>query len=153
MTKSTIKRLLLVVGVVAAVALVFWASDQITLQGERTIYTADCNGGKWEGLRCTGTMVAGDRYRYRASKVRHEVVFWIAGSPSQSGKYTDCDVRNRGNWSCNATLGAAPSITQQMINDQATHGSGGLTIPFHALPKWKWWLLHLGLRVFDEAAY
>jgi hypothetical protein len=153
MTKSTIKRLLLVVGIVAAVALVFWTSDQITLQGERTIYTANCNGGNWEGLRCTGTMVAGDRYRYRASKVRHEVVFWIAGSPSQSGKYTDCDVRNRGNWSCNATLGAAPSITQQMINDQATHGSAGLTIPFHALPKWKWWLLRLGLRVFDEAAY
>ena len=53
----------------------------------------------------------------------------------------------------NAELGASPSITQAMANDQATHGSPGLTVPFHALPKWKWWLLHFGLRMFDEAAY
>jgi len=151
-TKSTIKRSLFAVGVVAVIALVFWGSDQITMQGERTIYTANCDG-RWEGLRCVGKMAAGDRYRYRASRSRHEVIYWIAGSPLQSGKYADCDVRNRGNWSCNATLGATPSITQQMINDQATHGSSGLTIPFHALPKWKWWLLHFGLRIFDEAAY
>ena len=153
MTKSTITGLLFALGLVAVIGLIFWASDQITLQGERTIYTANCDGGRWEGLRCTGTMVAGDRYRYRASHSRHEVIYWKVGSPAPSGKYTDCDVRNRGNWSCNAELGASPSITQAMANDQATHGSPGLTVPFHALPKWKWWLLHFGLRMFDEAAY
>lgn len=153
MQKSTISRSLFTLCLLVVVWLIFWCSDQITMQGERTIYTANCNGGSWEGLRCTGTMVAGDRYRYRASRARGEVVYWIAGSPQPSGKYTDCEVRNRGNWSCKATPGGAPSITQQMMHDQATHSEGPETIAFHAVPKWKWWLLRAGLRVFDEAAY
>lgn len=78
-------------------ALLVWMSDAITLQGERTIYTVNCEHGDWEGSRCTGTMVASDRYRYRASKSRSEVIFWIGGSSLPSGRYTDCDVKNRGN--------------------------------------------------------
>jgi hypothetical protein len=148
-----IKRSLFAVAALALFAFLIWASDTITLQGERTIYTVNCEHGAWKDLRCTGKMVAGDRYRYRASTSRHEVIFWVAGLPKPSGRYTDCDVRNRGNWSCNATLDAAPSITREMTNDQATHGPAGLTISFHAVPKWKWWLLRVGLVTMNEAAY
>ena len=151
--RRAIKDALFGVAAVLVLGLLVWASDTITLQGERTIYTVNCEHGVWKDLGCTGKMVAGDRYRYRASTSRHEVIFWVAGSPKPSGRYTDCDVRNRGNWSCNATLDAAPSITHQMANDRATHGPDGLTVAFHALPKWKWWLLNSGLVKIDEAAY
>lgn len=137
----------------AIVATLIWSSDRITLDSERTIYTVRCEGGAWEGLRCTGRLVAGDRYRYRASRTRNEVHFWVAGSATPSGTYTDCSVRNRGNWRCNATVGQAPSITLQMVDDQATHGPAGLTVPFHAIQKWKWWLLDAGWVKFETAWY
>ena len=38
-----------------------WASDFVTMQGERTVSTDDCNGGAWQGDRCTGSVVAGTR--------------------------------------------------------------------------------------------
>jgi hypothetical protein len=150
---ATIKRLFFGFTGLAVFVLLVWASDKITLQGERTIYTVDCEGGVWDDLFCTGKMIAGDRYRYRASRSRHEVVFWVVGSSTPSGKYTDCNVRNRGNWSCNSTLADAPSITHEMANDRATYGAVGLTTPFHAVPKWKWWLLRAGAARFHEAEY
>jgi len=140
------------VAVVVALGAIIWASDRVTVDSERTIYTARCEGGAWEGLHCTGRLVAGDRYRYRASRLRGEVHFWIVGSPSPSGVYTDCSVRNRGNWQCNATTGQAKSITLQMVDDRATHGPGGLAEPFHAVQKWKWWLLRAGVS-FSDAWY
>ena len=144
---------LVAIGVLVVLALLVWMSDEITLQGERTIYTVNCEHGDWRGSLCTGTMVAGDRYRYRAFKSRNEVIFWISGSSLPSGRYTDCEVRNRGNWSCNARADAPPSITLQMQNDRATHGPIGLTVPFHAVPKWTWWLMRANLKTFHEAPY
>ena len=84
--------------VLAALAILVWASDHITLQGERTIYSVTCEGGAWDGLRCTGRLAAGDRYRFRASPSRNEVLYWVAGSRAPSGKYTDCKVASRDNW-------------------------------------------------------
>ena len=153
MRRSIIKQSLFSVTGVAVFGFFVWVSDQITLQGERTIYTVTCEDGLWDDLHCTGKMVAGARYRYRASQSRREVIFWVAGSATPSGKYTDCNVRDRGNWSCKPTLDTPPSITVEMMNDRATHGPATLTVPFHAVPKWKWWLLRAGIRVFDEAAY
>jgi hypothetical protein len=148
-----IRRSLFALAVLALFGFLIWASDTITLQGERTIYTANCEHGAWKDLRCTGKMVAGDRYRYRASTSRNEVIFWVAGLPKPSGRYTDCEVRNRGNWSCNATHDDRPSITRQMTNDRATHGPAEPTVSFHAVPKWKWWLLRAGLATIHEAEY
>jgi len=153
MRSATIKQSLFGAAIAAALAVFFWATDQITLQGERTIYTVDCERGQWNDLRCTGTMVPSARYRYRASRSRNEVVFWVMGSSTPSGKYTDCEVRNRGNWSCKPTVDVAPSITSEMMSDRATHGPAVLTLPFHAVPKWKWWLLRTGIRAFNEATY
>ena len=133
--------------------LLVWASDQITLDGERTIYTVNCEGGRWVGQRCEGNLVAGDRYRYRASRSRHEVIFWVAGSSAPYGRYSDCVVQNRGNWSCKPSSGTPPSVTLEMVGDRATHGTVSTTKPFHALPKWKWWLVRGGFGKFHEAAY
>ena len=134
-------------------ATVIWAGDSVTWEGERTIYTVDCAEGAWEGTRCTGRLVAGPAYRFRASRVRQEVIYWVVGATERSGHHIDCDVKNRGNWSCNAAVGEKPTITYEMANDRATHGPAGLTIPFHATSKWKWWLLKGGVRLFSSATY
>ena len=43
------------------------------MQGERTIYTVECQAGSWNGDRCSGQLVAGPRYRYRALPPHSEV--------------------------------------------------------------------------------
>jgi len=45
--------------VLAGLCGVAWATDFITPQGERTVYTAECERGTWQGAHCTGTLVAG----------------------------------------------------------------------------------------------
>jgi hypothetical protein len=127
-----------------------WASDRITLQGERTVFTVACSDGVWQGEHCTGRLAASERYTFRASRSRQEVLYWTVGSSVPSGKYTDCHVQNRGNWTCNVTLGH-PTITYEMRNDRPTHGAQGLSTPFHAVPKWKWWALRYGLGHFTDA--
>ncbi len=130
-----------------------WVSDKVTLQGERTVYAVECADGGWSDLRCTGKLKAGPQYRFRASKTRQEVVFWTAGSSDPSGKYTDCRVKDRGNWSCNIGADQPPSITQEMLDDRPVRGGGGPTLPFHAVPKWKWYALNIGIPWFSEAGY
>ena len=85
-----------------------WASDKITYEGERTIYTVRCEQGNWEGLQCKGRMVAGDRYRFRASVSKQEVLYWVVGSSQPSGKFSRCTVKDRGNWSCEANADQPP---------------------------------------------
>jgi hypothetical protein len=48
------------IALLALVVLALWASDRITLQGERTIFTVKCDGGTWQGRRCSGRMVPGE---------------------------------------------------------------------------------------------
>ena len=67
---SRLTRLVGVVAIIALLSALLWGSDRITLQGERTIFTVDCAGGVWEGARCTGNLVPGKRYAFRASKAR-----------------------------------------------------------------------------------
>lgn len=50
---------ILVVLVVAFLLVAAWASDFITPQGERTVYTGECEGGHWQEGRCSGRMFAG----------------------------------------------------------------------------------------------
>ena len=130
-----------------------WATDWITLQGERTIYTVQCRGGVWEGWRCTRKLEAGDRYRFRASKSRQEVVFWIAGSRAPSGKFTECAVQDRDNWRCSPGGGQPSTITHELMHGTPANGIVGLDLPFHAVRKWKWWILRWGMHVFANADY
>ena len=138
---------------IGSVGIVIWASDQITLQGEHTIYTVDCEHGSWEGQQCSGRLVAGEQHRFRASRSRNEVVFWIAGSSAPSGKYTDCQVTNRDNWKCNARSSEQASIVSELSSGRPSASEIVTAHPFHAVAKWKWWMLRAGIPGFTVADY
>jgi hypothetical protein len=131
-------------------ATLIWASDRITLQGERTIYTVICANGVWDGLQCAGHLVPGDRHRFRASHSRNEVVYWIAGSDAPSGRYTDCQVKNRDNWICTVQADQPHSIVREFSDGRPIVT---FTPPFYAVAKWKWWALDAGLPGLTGADY
>ena len=136
--------LLLPAGMVLLAALA-WATDLVTLQGERTVYTVRCERGTWVADRCTGVMVAGDRYRYRALKAHAEVIFWVAGSAEPSGKFTGCEIRDGRNWACKPNQDAARSVAVEMSRGRPVAQPGAGTKAFHAVPKFVWLMLDLGL--------
>jgi hypothetical protein len=140
--------LLIVVGLV-------WASDQITLQGERTIYTVTCDHGTWSGNRCTGALAPSDRHAFRASRTRQEVIYWIRGSQQPSEKYTDCRVENRDNWACRARADQKPLPLRELIHGRPTPAFEDSTtaVRLHAVAKWKWYAVQIGLRVFTDDDY
>jgi hypothetical protein len=142
----------IVVGVVAAAAaaLLIWASDKITLQGERTIYAVRCEPDVWDGTRCTGRLVPAERYAFRASALRQEVIYWIRGSPEPSGKHSQCKVVDRDNWTCTVKPGEKASIANEMRKGRPTRVYDGQATPFYHVPKWKWWLMHFGVNVFSD---
>lgn len=136
---------------VAIVVVALWASDRITLQGERTIFTVKCEGGSWQGRHCTGNMLPGEQYAFRASHKRNEVIYWVRFSNAPSGKFTDCMVKDRDNWSCNVQLDQKPALTFEMVKGKPTRGGEGISMPFHNVAKWKWWLLDAGIHAFHDA--
>jgi len=142
-----------IVLVVSGLAVVLWASDKITYEGERTVYSVRCEKGDWDGLLCRGTMVAGDRYRFRASASKQEVLYWVVGSAAPSGKYSQCTVKDRGNWSCPENAGQPPTITHEMVNGRPTRDGSGRDLPFHAVPKWMWWVVDAGIPIYSKAGY
>ncbi|MBB3178044.1 hypothetical protein [Variovorax sp. Sphag1AA] len=139
-----------IAGLLVAAGLV-WASDWITMQNERTIYTVDCAGGAWQGRRCNGRLKAGDRYRFRALRARGEVLFWVVGSGEPSGKLAPCAITSGRNWTCKTGPDAAHSITLQMSMGRAVISSDGATKSIHAVPKWRWYLLRWGIAVGHSA--
>ena len=133
-----------VIAIVAALGFAAWASDFITMQGERTIYTVECRGGAWAGDRCDGNLVAGQRYRYRALTRHREVIFWTVGTTEPSGKIGECAIKDGRNWICKANADAARSITLQMVDGAPVSGPISVTRPFRAVSKWRWMLLKRG---------
>ena len=136
-----------VIALVAALGFAAWASDFVTMQGERTIYTVDCADGSWQGDRCSGRVKAGTRYRYRALKPHNEVIFWTVGTNEPSGKFEDCKIQDGRNWVCHVCADAARSITLQMAHGKPVPGadaSTAVTKPFRAVSKWRWLLLQRG---------
>ncbi|MEO6363017.1 MAG: hypothetical protein ABIO71_07290 [Caldimonas sp.] len=136
---------IVVIAVVGSLLFAGWASDFITMQGERTIYTVDCAGGSWQGAGCTGSVVTGPRYRYRALKPHREVIFWTVGSTEPSGKFNECSIQDGRNWLCKVCPDAARSITLQMAKGVPVPGPDSVTRPFRAVSKWRWLLLQRGL--------
>ncbi|HEX2540252.1 MAG TPA: hypothetical protein VHM00_04120 [Caldimonas sp.] len=133
-----------VIAVLATLGFAAWASDFVTMQGERTIYTVECIDGVWQGDRCTGEVSAGQRYRYRALKPHREVIFWTVGTAEPSGKFDDCTIRDGRNWSCKVCPDARRSITLQMAQGVPVSDAAAGTRPFRAVPKWRWMLLKRG---------
>lgn len=139
-----------VIGVVGVLGFAGWASDFVTMQGERTIYTVDCVGGAWQGDRCSGQVSSGPRYRYRALKPHGEVVFWTVGTKEPSGKFDKCTIQDGRNWLCQICPDAARSITLQMAQGMPVPGPEKVTRPFRAVSKWRWLLLQRGLTAGSE---
>ena len=139
--------------IVACLIIFIWASDRITMEGERTVYTVTCEQGTWDGLRCTGKLAAGDRYRFRASRSRHEIVYWVAGSSKESGKYTDCDVVDRDRWTCKAHDDDKPTIAHALLEGKPVQNAGEPDLPFHAVHKWKWWVIDAGIPGLRKADF
>lgn len=129
-----------------------WAIDFVTLEGEWTVYTVECKQGTWNGDRCTGKLVAAERYRFRALKAHSEVLFWVVGSTKESsGRFTQCEVENRENWTCKANADSPRSITLAMSKGRPVPDPAANARSFHAVPKVKWLLLHYG-SVFSDMA-
>ncbi|HYR00461.1 MAG TPA: hypothetical protein VET86_10490 [Casimicrobiaceae bacterium] len=150
---SGVARVLWTVAAVVLVAMLLWGSDQITLQGERTIYTVDCEGGTWQGRECSSRLVPAKRYAFRASKSRNEVLYWIRGSDAPSGRYSDCKVTDRDNWSCNVASGSGGStIAFEMVKGRPTPAGSVAPVSYHSVPKWKWWLMDAGFHGFKVAS-
>ena len=122
-----------------------WAVDYITLEGEWTIYTTQCQAGKWLDERCTGQLQAGDRHRFRALKNRGEVLFWIMGTNEPSGKLAPCEIHNRANWTCEGGPDATRSITVEMRKGRAVPKTMSDSPTIHAVPKWRWMLIKYGI--------
>ncbi len=139
-----------VVAVAGALGFAAWASDFITMQGERTIYTVDCAGGSWLGDRCSGHVATGPRYRYRALKPHGEVIFWTVGSAEHFGKFNDCTIQDGRNWLCKVCPDAARSITLQMAQGVPVPAPDHVTRPFRAVSKWRWLLLQRGLTAHAD---
>jgi hypothetical protein len=129
-----------------------WLCDYVSLQGERTIYTADCRG-EWRGELCTGALVPADRYRFRALPPHREVLFWKAGSREPSGRFHDCTIADGRNWTCPANAESVRTITLALRQGEAVHDTTGRTRAFHAIRKWRWLLLKTGLPAGSSADY
>lgn len=132
--------------IAVAAGLWVWAADIVNLQGERTIYTAGCVNGKWEGDQCSGKLVAAERFRFRALKAHSEVFFWNVGVASDpSGKFSQCVIANGRNWVCKPNADGPKSITLELARGKPVRDTTGQTRPCHPVSKWTWTLLDYGL--------
>ena len=123
-----------------------WTTDKVTLQGERTIYTVDCRAGSWEGNLCVGEIVVGPRYRYRALKLRGEVLFWTLGEQEPSAKLTGCKIEDGRNWTCPVSVDAPRSVTLALHKGEPLHSAAWPTRAFHSTSKVGWLLLDMGFK-------
>lgn len=142
---------LFVTATLAVVAAMAWASDTVTLQDERTIYTVECRQGSWQAQHCSGRLVTADRFRFRALKARGEVLFWRVGAAEPSGKFTDCQVQDGRNWNCRPTAETSGTVAHEIVHGRPIADTSGLAQPLHAVPKWKWWLLRRGISIGNDA--
>jgi hypothetical protein len=142
---------LILIGAIVVLGAMAWITDTVTLQGERTVYTVECQSGTWQGQRCVGKLKPAERIRFRALKAHREVLFWTVGAVEASGKFTDCQIQDGRNWTCNPGADASRTITLQLVHGLPVADSGGRTRPFHAVAKWRWWLLYWGVPAGTEA--
>ena len=136
---------IVVLGAFLFLGIAAFANDVVTVQGEWTVYTVNCQNGVWQGTQCTGNLIAGDRYRFRTLKAHREVMFWISGSSVPSGKFTDCEITDGRNWSCKPNADSPRTITHAIVRGRPKPEPDAGTRPFHCVSKWRWWFLKYGM--------
>ena len=141
---------LLVLFVLGLVGVLGWATDFVNLQGERTIYTAECKAGEWQGKHCSGTLAPGDRHRFRALKAHGEVLFWVLASSAPSGKFERCDIKDGRNWNCPPSPDTPRAIARALAMGQPVPDPNGRTLAFHPISKWRWMLLDSGITAGSQ---
>jgi hypothetical protein len=147
MNQSRIRQLrFLAISILLLMVYFVWSTDKITLQGERTIYTVNCGNGTWDGNRCTGELVAGPRYRYRALKARGEVLFWVLGANEPSSKLTGCTILDGRNWTCAVSPDASKSVTLALKAGDPQTNAAWPTRILHGVSKMTWIFLDLGWK-------
>ena len=145
-------RLALTIFIVSGVLASFaWATDAIPPRGVRTVYTANCKPGTWEGNRCYGRLIAGPHYRFEVNEQRGEVHFSTNDDPATKGTYSHCHVIDSANWSCDPTLQATRTIAHQMVGGRMVGDPTVPTLPFHEIEKWRWLLFSIGVPVGHDA--
>jgi hypothetical protein len=122
-----------------------WATDYIGIAGERTIYTILCSGSIWSDSTCTGKVVLGEHYRFRALKVHREVLYWKVGATEPAGKPTKCEVMNGRNWSCPGNDEASRAVALQMVRGEVVLKEYARAAGIRCIPKIRWLLAELGM--------
>jgi hypothetical protein len=134
-----------------AVVAYAWAIDFVSFEGERTIYTVRCTGGTWSGSRCTGTLVLGDRYRFRALRHHKEVLFWTVASTEPAGKLKGCEVVSGRNWSCSINDETSHAVALQMIRGEGALEEHARAAGVRCISKMRWILARLGMPLGHSA--
>jgi hypothetical protein len=137
--------------ILGALVTLVWATDAVRPHGVRTIYTAKCKPGTWEGSRCYGRLVAGPAYRFEIVEASGEVRFWSSDEPALKGTYSSCRVADRANWFCDPAAETVKTIAHQMVDDHPVSDPKIPTVPFHEIEKWRWLLLSIGVPVGHAA--
>jgi hypothetical protein len=132
-----------------ALAAVNFLSDTITLDGRWTLYTARCDGGTWRDNRCTGRLVAAERHRFVADKVRAKVVFEVIGAGTSSGTLSSCTIEDGRNWACATVTPGTRPATRRLARGKPV---GLVDCPGNArlVSKRKWIFLRLGVPTGSE---
>lgn len=137
--RRLMRRVWLVFGAtIVLLAIGGWASDVMSLQGERTLYTARCVGGEWVDDNCTGHLAAAERIRFKASKPRAEVLFWYVGASAPTGRLAPCRIEDGKNWTCAESADAAKSITLALADGKPAANSELRLHSVRCISKLKW---------------
>lgn len=129
-----------------------WAADVVTGDGERTVYAAGCDKGEWEQDRCTGKLVAAERFRFRVLRAHREVFFWNVGVESDpTGKLINCTIIDGRNWVCPASVEGPKPIILEMARGKPIREFTGKTRASHPVSKIRWTLLKYGISLGDTA--
>ena len=132
------RKWLLITLAIILLAFNLWASDFIMLQGERTVYTAECYAGIWNGEHCNGQLVSGKRYHFRALTGLLEVPFWIGSEIEPATTLKGCVVRDGSNWYCSATTNATFFVPYEMVRGKLIIRTAPLQ---HQISKIQWLII------------
>ena len=79
-------------------------------------------------------------------------LFWIIGGTQPAGKLAPCAIEDGRNWTCAPGADPGRTITLQMSRGRPVNHPGVASKPFHAVAKWRWWLLRGGIALGHDAA-
>ena len=116
------------------------------------MYTANCVHGALRGSHCSGELVAGPRYWFRAVRAHDEVLFSTDSGAEPLRRLSPCAINDGRNWICRPGADAAHTITLQMSLGRPVVSPGDPTLPLHAVSKWRWWLLRCGIALGHDTA-